>query len=444
VSLRASVSARFEDVRHARRSVRRLSLLLAGASALFWAPPVDASPAVILSQVSNDLDGLNAGEAWVVADPRDPQTVVVIWLVTNTDIPPSPVGTGYCGIGRSTDGGQTWSSIIKAPYQSNTVPNTVPICGDPAGGVMPDGSIVFTAVQLGSPNEFVQSITSVNGGQTWSAPSAVFGASATLAAALANQTVPDLGPGRQFLAVDPITGEVSVQSQVDAPTTGRQLTVSSDRGARWSTPRNVGSTSLGPIGAAYGVVAGVYSSGADRIFQTSTDHGMTWVRNAMPVGPGAGSGFGGPITAADPTTRGRFAVLLPRGSNLEVWITTDAGRTAANWTQAKVFTPASGDSFAHPWIAFSPTGALGVRWRSRHANGSFDVDAIVSRDGGTTFDAPVRLTVLGPSPDSGPALPGDDCACNLHLTETTLLTTWGDTRTGNRELWFGSFDYTTP
>jgi hypothetical protein len=402
---------------------------------------------VIVSQVSSDPDGLNAGEAWVVADPRDPQnkTFVVIWLVTNTDLPPSAAGTGYCGIGRSTDGGQTWS-ISKAPYQSNILPNTVPICGDPAGGVMPDGSIVFTGVQLGSPNEFVQSISSFDGGQTWTPPSEVFGASQTLAAALANQSVPDLGPGRQWLAVDPITGEVSVQSQVDAPTTGRQLTVSTDRGASWSTPRNVGSTSLGPIGAAFGVVAGVYTSGSNRIFQTSTDHGMTWVRNVMPVGTGTGGG----TTAADPTTRGRFAVLLSRGSNLEVWITTDAGRTAASWTQAKVFTPESGDSFVHPWIAFSPTGALGVRWRSRNPNGSFDVDGVVSRDGGTTFDAPVRLTAArgpAPNPPPGPGFTGDDCACNLHLTDSTLVTTWADTTTsssnptGNRELWFGSFDY---
>ena len=408
-----------------------------------WIAPASGQE-VILERVSNDVvNGVVAGEAWVVADPRNPQTVVVIWLATNTNTPPS-VGTSYCGIGRSTDGGRTWS-IRQAPYQGDTVPRTVPICGDPAGGVLPDGTIVFSAVQLGSPNEFVQSISSVDGGQTWSTPNAPFGASPTLAAILSNQAVPDLGAGRQYMAVDPVTGEVSIQSQVDAPTTGRHITVSTDGGASWTTPRNVGSTSLGPIGAAFGVVAGVYSSGQDRIFQTSTDHGLSWVRNVMPVGTGTGSGFSGAITAADPTKRGRFAVLLSRGSTLEVWITTDAGRTAANWALAKVFTPAAGDSFVHPWIAYSPTGALGVRWRSRHANGSFDVDAVVSRDGGTTWADPVRLTAgRGPSPSSGPSLPGDDCACNLHLTATSLLTTWGDTTTGNRELWFGGFDYTTP
>ena len=414
--------------------------ILYGWILALWCAPAFAEE-VILTRVSNDVaEGVAAGEAWIVADPHDPQTVVVIWLATNTNTPPS-VGTSYCGIGRSTDGGRTWS-IRKAPYQDQTAPRTVPICGDPAGGVLSDGAIVFSAIELGSPTDFVQSITSFDGGQTWSTPSAPFGPEPALASALANQTVPDLGPGRQFMAVDPITGEISIQSQVDAPTTGRQITVSTDRGFHWSTPRNVGSTSLGPIGAAYGIVAGVYTSGSDRIFETSTDHGATWVRNVMPVGTGTGGG----TTAADPTARGRFAVLLTRGSNtLEVWITTDAGRTAAHWTQAKVFTAASGDTFAHPWIAYSPNGALGVRWRSRHSDGSFDVDAAVSRNGGTTWGNPVRLTgARGPSPSSGPALPGDDCACNLHLTNTRLLTTWGDTTTGNRELWFGSFDYTTP
>jgi hypothetical protein len=416
-------------------------VLFAWVLALWSAPAFGQE--VILTQVSDHAEEtLVAGEAWVVADPRDPQTVVVIWLATLSADEATNPGTpplGYCGIGRSTDGGRNWSTRI-APYQNSTVPRTVPICGDPAGVVLPDGAIVLTAVQLGSPNEFVQSITSFDGGQTWSTPSAPFGARPTLAAALANQSVPDLGPGRQWMAVDPITGEVSIQSQVDVATTGRQLTVSTDRGFTWSAPRNVGSTSLGPIGAAYGVVAGAYDSGANKIFQTSTDHGLSWVRNVMPVGTGAGRAY----TAADPTTRGRFAVLLARGSNtLEVWITTDAGRTAAKWTQAKVFTPESGDTFSRPWIAFSPTGALGVVWRSHNADGSYDVDAVVSRDGGAHFDAPVRLTAArGPSPNG--QLGSDDCACNLHLTGTTLSTTWGDWTTGNRELWFGSFDYTTP
>src|SRR6185503_2709967 len=119
----------------------------------------------------------------------------------------------------------------------------------------------------------------------------------------------------------------------------------------------------------------------------------------------------------------------------------------ANWTRAKVFTAASGDTFVHPWIAYSPNGALGVRWRSRHSNGSFDVDAAVSRDGGITWGNPVRLTAARgaapPPTNTGIPFTGDDCACNLHLTKTRLLTTWADETTGKRELWFGSFDYTT-
>ena len=418
-------------------------VLCAWVLALWCAPAFGQS--VILSQVSKHVESgenLVAGEAAIVADPQDPQTVVLIWLatlsadeVTNPGIPP----LGYCGIGRSTDGGQTWSTSI-APYQNSIVPQTVPICGDPQGEVLSDGAIVFTAVQLGSPNDFIQSITSIDKGLTWSVPSAPFGARPALAAVLANQSVPDMGPGRQFMAVDPLTGEVSIQSQVDVATTGRQLTVSTDRGATWSAPRNVGSTSLGPIGAAYGVVAGVYSAGADRIFQTTTNHGVSWVRNGMPVGAGTGRG----ATAADPTTKGRFAVLLTRGSStLEVWITTDAGRTAANWTQAKVFTAESGDTFSRSWIAFSRTGALGVVWRSHNPDGSYDVDGVVSRDGGATWGGPVRLTAgRGPAPNG--SLGADDCACNLHLTENRLLATWGDWTTGNREIWFGSFDYTTP
>ncbi|MGH7857543.1 MAG: sialidase family protein [Candidatus Binatia bacterium] len=403
---------------------------------------------VILSQVSKHQEmgeGKQAGEAWVVADPRDPQKLVVIWLATRGGLAGTVMSpdVGYCGIGRTTDGGRTWSHE-RAPYRgydNDVVSSQLPICGDPAGGILSDGSIVFTAILLGH-RDWVQSITSTDNGATWSTPTAPFSLDQWVLAIGESGRPQDMGPGRQWLAVDPVLNHVYVQSQVDAATFGRTMTVSTDAGATWSVPRNVGSTSLGPIGAAHGKVAGVFSQGAERIFQTSTDKGETWERNPMPVGEGAGRGF----VAADRTTPDRFAVLLTRGSDtLEVWVTTDAGVTVENWTHRRTFTVAElgeGANFSRPWIAYGPHGELGVVWRYHYADGSYDVDGVVSLDGGTTWKAPVRLTApRGPAPSGN--LGSDDCACNLHLSGSTLSTTWGDWTTGHRELWFGSFEYGT-
>ena len=411
-------------------------------------------PQVVLSQVSQHVasgETLIAGEAWVVADPDDPDQLVVNWLATaasnEAQSYDKPFPLGYCGIGRSQDGGETWS-IELAPYHSDIAPRTVPICGDPAAGVLSDGSMVLTSIQLGG-YEWAQSITSTDNGESWSAPVEVFGARQTLRASAAELGITDLGAGRQWLAVDPTQDVVYVQSQVDVPSTGRMMSVSDDAGATWSVPQPVGTepgnetgTSLGPIGAAFGTVAGVSDDGTNKVFQTSDDRGATWTYNAVPAWAGAGRA----IVAADPTTPDRFAVLVPRGSDrLEVWVTTDAGQTADGWTRTEEFTVAGhgdGTSFFKPWIAFSPNGTLGIVWRYGLAGGAYHVDAVISRDGGTTFDQPVRLTGdRGPAPAvNGMA---DDCACNIHMSDTTLSTTWGDATNGRRELWFGRLQFAT-
>jgi len=141
--------------------------------------------------------------------------------------------------------------------------------------------------------------------------------------------------------------------------------------------------------------------------------------------------------AADPSTTGRFAVLVPTSpSRLEIWITRDTG---AHWQRTRTINARGGDTLSKPWVSFGPTGALGVVWREEHADSSYDVYADVSADRGTTFGGGVNLTAQSAPPDVVPGAPGDDCACNLYLTSRYLYTTWGDSRTGQRQLWFARY-----
>ena len=65
--------------------------------------------------------------------------------------------------------------------------------------------------------------------------------------------------------------------------------------------------------------------------------------------------------------------------------------------------------------------------------------ADVSADGGETFGGSVDLTRQSAPPDVVPGAPGDGCACNVYLDGRYLYTTWGDSRTGERQVWFARY-----
>ena len=452
-----------------------VTALVLAAPALQSAGATAEPPRVLVSQVSTDPE-VSAGEAWVTTNPRNPSQVIVIWLGTTGDITrPEAFLSSYCGVGRSTDGGRTWQRS-KLPLTTTTGAGAAPeaqpagrmfpVCGDPMTGVGPDGTLYGAAVQLGSTS-FTQSVTSFDFGAHWSAPVQVFGVQQTQAATVANlgsaKTIA-IGEGRGFMAVDAVTGEISMHSQEDGAAEGRWLSVSSDRGATWSVPRpldpDVQSKSAGALSAAAGTIAVAYvvdptsptylssthpavtCATACTVFETTTDRGVTWARHVMSHGGGTGAGIGPghvSLVAADPIHRGRFAVLLwsTDGRSLQLWRTDNRG---VSWRMTKLATATEGDTLAMPGMAYSPTGTLGVVWRRQHSAGPTDVLARVSPDGGTSFSAPVTLAKDIP-PDTQ-VTPGDDCACNLHLDTHTLAATWTATVSRQRQVFLGRFDYT--
>jgi hypothetical protein len=401
--------------------------------------------------------------AWTAFPYESPDTAIL------TPPGPRPV---ECGVAHSVDGGKTWIEGT-LPFSPVNVPTNPGGCADPALAVGSDGTVyaVFNGGSLlpGAGTEtprlprLVSFSASHDGGRTWSTPTKVWSFEDTPKNTVATGS-PDLAFDRSWIVIDPITSALYVSISDDA-LVQRVVLVSHDHGVTWSTPYPLdpdGQSRWGDgISGANGVLAAAYRvdpssagykaspSPAPRcddvcaVFETSTDDGQTWARHVVPTSQvvpasGARPGVAGVQVAADPSEPGRYAVLVPTTvSSYEVWFTPDSGET---WTQALTTTASAGDRLSHSWIAFGPTGAVGVVWRNTHSDASYEVLAAISTDGGATFGPPIELTSGTAPPPEVPEL-GDDCACNLHLDRKYLYTTWGGSLTGQRQVWFARYRY---
>jgi len=430
---------------------------------------------LLVTQVTTSPEW-SSGEGWIIVDPRNPQLVTAVWTsfpykapgaAITTPPGPSPV---ECGVGYSTDGGRTWD-VSALPYQRVGLPVNPGGCADPTLADAPDGTLysVFDGGSVipgvGTSYPTLASLDTVSAsrdqGRTWSQPKTVWSVEYR-----ADNTVesrdPDAEFDRPWLVIDPVTRTLYASFSDDA-LVQRVVLASHDDGVTWGPayPLDPDFQSIwgDTISAAFGVVAAAYTvdpnsleykashppevtcNQACAVFETSTSDGKTWSRTVMPVdNPPVGST---PTTlglevAADPSTKGRFAVVVPQSSDLQVWVTSDTGAT---WKLALTANVPGGDTLLHTWVGFGSTSALGVVWRIEHADKSYDVYADVSPDGGTTFGPQVELTPSTAPPDVASGAPGDDCACNLYLDGKYLYTSWGDSRTGQRQLWFARYDW---
>jgi hypothetical protein len=239
---------------------------------------------------------------------------------------------------------------------------------------------------------------------------------------------------------------------------GRQyVSASGDGGRTWTTFKPMDSRdypaaltngwSGGPA-AAWGTLATAYVANGPHcskpciVFETSRDDGKTWSRSVVapmlfpttPLGNGTSVNFS-PYVAADPSRRGRYAVMAfdAAQKNLLVYVTQDSGR---RWKRTVLGEAGPAVNRWNPWVEYGPTGVLGASWRSSYADGSFDSWAAVALAGDTRFSKPVRLSS---SRSPGPVATGGDDAGDVILTENTLYAVWGDQRGGPAPTgWFGS------
>ena len=170
-------------------------------------------------------------------------------------------------------------------------------------------------------------------------------------------------------------------------------------------------------------------------FYDSSDQGKDWTTYPVtdgkgnPVAPPTGSLVPTPASCnintdpvpwvtADPTRIGRFAVMVPSGSNLDVYVTSNVGRT---WAGPTVI--AAPDAFK-PAISFGSTGALGVVWWTT----TVDAYSAVSFDDGRTFSKPLRVNHT--TEPAGTRYEGGNKYSRITMGGKYAYITWSDGRTG--------------
>ena len=374
---------------------------------------------------------------------------------------PLLVAFNGCGIAVSGDGGASFVVNPKHPADPGPTPgDPYHSCSDPAATIGP-GNVLYTgagwwdtpAGAVDYYNMYVAS--SADGGASWGPP--VF---ATGDRAAPQQLLLGRNTGhtdRLFLSADNSTGTVYA-SATDFPRYVRWVVASHNGGATFGPPRAIDSTLYPQIqgeqagdyipSAANGVLAFAYAASAAPgtiscpcgIFETSRDDGQTWNRHPTP--------FPANWVAADPSHRGRFAIMSGQGATatpafsgaIAVSTTDDAGRT---WSKPILISQSSSHPEIQPWIAYSPTGVLGVGYKTLYSglisqpqffldvlsgtlSSTYDFWTAVSFDNGRTFSQPLRVS-NAVSPPGNAA--GQDDFSSVALDDKYLYAAWGDHRT---------------
>jgi hypothetical protein len=401
------------------------------------------------------------GEPEIAVNPVNPNDLFVDW--TTIPLPfsfggPIQVIPHLCGGLSSQNGGLSWQQAYLPSWA----------CGDAVAAYGPDGTLYAGGTMTVSETSFfdIRSrdvvVRSTDGGQTWSAPVETMGFdSNNFVAGTVNTNVWD----RPWLAVDQSTGVVYASGGSFPPPERRYVTASTDKGQTFGTiypvdssvypgdPQAEGST----IAAANGVLAVAYvaspvAGGCTArcvIFETSTDYGATFTRHVVPtVGAAAAPS---PYLAADPAGHGRFALTVfdAGGTQNQVYVTEDAGRT---WQGPTVVAETPSNQQFKPWISYSPSGQIALVWRTWHGSPNtspYDVWAAVGRaegQNGAVFSAPMRVSSVAAAYPSVPPLAypgfGDDFSWVV-ATDKYVHVGWGDSRdaaaplNGGVQVWYG-------
>ena len=370
---------------------------------------------------------------------------------------PLVVAYSGCGAAVSNDRGANFVVLPKQPADPGPTPGLPDHqCSDPASAAGPGNEIYTGAGWWDTPGGAVDYYNmyvarSTDGGHSWSRPAYATGdMSAPQVLLLGRNTGHS---DRLFLTVDQSTGTLYA-SATDLPRFVRWIVASRDHGTTFGPPHAIDSNLYPQVqgeqggdyipAAANGTVAIAYVASAAPgrscpcgIFETSRDGGATWTRHPTP--------FGANWVAADPSHPGRFAIASGQGVTatparpgaVEIATTDDGGRT---WTTPVLL----GDS-AHPqlqpWIAYSPTGVLGVGYKTLNSplipqpqfflqivsgtlSYTYDYWTAASFDNGKTFSKPVRVS-NAPSPPGNRT--GDDFS-SVALDDTYLYAAWGHLR----------------
>jgi hypothetical protein len=475
------------------RLTRRHLLTASAAAAVMGLPAVTASGQTEAPAFETRAATTTGGEPAVAVSARDPRDIVMA-ITDRTLVPGAP----QVGILVSHDRGRTW----RRADRSFAVSSDPFVVADSDGRfyVGGSGNAVGTSGPAAAVNT-VQITTSTDGGRSWSEPVEAMGPNADIDPTNSKGPI-YRGPSwtsidRPWGAVDGNTGDVYVTAVDHSDNAGgqtdntgvpwelnfavcrtsadgypvfacgrRYLTVSRDHGRTWRPVQPVDTAAYpadfsggfsGNPAASHGVLATAYvaASTADPtchpcvVFGTTTDGGEHWSQRVArgitvyPAGvedPTASnpSDQTQPYTAADPSRPGRYAVMVldKMQTRLLVYVSEDTGQ---HWTGPAVHSVAGRTLLERPWIAYSPSGSLGVMFRADQADGSYDVWGAVSPVGGLGFGSPVRLSkALSPAPNNHSAI---DDVSSVAMDDGYLHASWGDVRGGAIQPWYGRLDY---
>jgi hypothetical protein len=181
------------------------------------------------------------------------------------------------------------------------------------------------------------------------------------------------------------------------------------------------------------------------VLSISDDNGKSFVHKLIPPlpqeEPGAGEGRSScglscVMLAADPSKEGRYAVARQAGKRVIISLTEDGGDT---WQPPVVAAEVPANAiFEHLAMKYSPTGDLGLVWKSVYPDGSFAEWSSVSLDRGHSFKT-VRVSHSLSSEcvrDRCNFMMGDDLS-SMDIDSKFLYVVWGDNRSGFEGTWFG-------
>jgi len=439
-----------------------------------------------------------AGEPMIAVDPTDPNNIIVVAMGNVQQLHGKPATRGSTNdyhlvagstinwLAVSNDGGVSWQ-VSELPILSGNFTR----CPDAFADVTADGTFIAGCEPRethSSPDHFGMSayMMSTDKGQSWGPVVPMisdyqldrFAAHLEPISGAFPPDSPDRvathSPwDRPFTHIDDSTGVIYGTSGGGWTTTGAApgerrsqayITASTDGGQSFGTvyswdsaeypqgSRGIAST------AAHGFVAvGYVASSAPPetgqncpcvVLGLSRDQGQSFTYRVLdqftitPPAAGERPNNGGFTNiSADPTTAGRIAMLKYEDAQYSVAVSEDFGASWSDFVSAGSSPGAT--RLTKPAFEYSRDGVLGLIWRASYEDGSYDIWAAISTDGGSSFSGSQRVShARSPAFDRfrNAGLFGDDIQ-DLSMDAENLHLVWGDSRAGFQGVWYGRVSF---